>query len=170
MQLETGVRPFNEIAKLIEPTLQSMGFELVRVRLFGGGQPRLQVMAEPADPKRAMTVDDCAEISHAISAVLDVADPIAGSYILEVSSPGIDRPLVRLGDFSRFAGYEARVETREPIEGRRRFRGLLRGVRGEDVLLAVDGEEIVIPFAAIQRAKLVLTEALLAAAQRQSEE
>ncbi len=147
-----------------------MGFELVRVQLYGGGRPRLQVMAEPADPNRPMTVEDCAEISHAISAVLDVADPIAGSYVLEVSSPGIDRPLVKLADFSRFAGFEARVETREAVVGRRRFRGLLRGVRGERVLLAVDGEEIEIPFALIQRAKLVLTEALLAAAQRQSEE
>ncbi len=165
-----GVGPFKEIAELIEPTLRSMGFELVRVRLFGGGRPRLQVMAEPADPNRPMTVEDCAEISHAVSAVLDVADPIAGSYVLEVSSPGIDRPLVKLADFDRFAGFEARVETGEPLGGRRRFRGLLRGVRGEDVLLAVDGEEIVIPFALIQRAKLVLTEALLAAAQRQSEE
>ena len=147
-----------------------MGFELVRVQLYGGGRPRLQVMAEPADPNRPMTVEDCAEISHAISAVLDVADPIAGSYVLEVSSPGIDRPLVKLADFARFAGFEARVETREAVDGRRRFRGLLRGVRGERVLLAVDGEEIEIPFALIQRAKLVLTEALLAAAQRQSEE
>ncbi len=147
-----------------------MGFELVRVQLYGGGRPRLQVMAEPADPDRPMTVEDCAEISHAISAVLDVADPIAGSYVLEVSSPGIDRPLVKLADFARFAGFEARVETREAVDGRRRFRGLLRGVRGERVLLAVDGEEIEIPFALIQRAKLVLTEALLAAAQRQSEE
>lgn len=147
-----------------------MGFELVRVQLYGGGRPRLQVMAEPADPNRPMTVEDCAEISHAISAVLDVADPIAGSYVLEVSSPGIDRPLVKLADFARFAGFEARVETREAVVGRRRFRGLLRGVRGERVLLAVDGEEIEIPFALIQRAKLVLTEALLAAAQRQSEE
>ncbi len=147
-----------------------MGFELVRVHLYGGGRPRLQVMAEPADRDRPMTVEDCAEISHAISAVLDVADPIAGSYVLEVSSPGIDRPLVKLADFARFAGFEARVETREPVSGRRRFRGPLRGVRGERVLLAVDGEEIEIPFALIQRAKLVLTEALLAAAQRQSEE
>jgi ribosome maturation factor RimP len=155
------------VATMIEPTLQAMGYALVRVALVGGaGRPTLQVMAERAD-NAAMSVDDCADISQAISAVLDVEDPIAGSYMLEVSSPGIDRPLVRKADYDRFAGFEARLETAEPIGGRKRFRGRLLGTGAETVKLKLDtGDEIELPLARIERAKLVLTDELIAAGTR----
>jgi len=141
-----------------------MGYELVRVLLQGRQNQTLQVMAERRD-RQSMTVDDCAEISRSISAILDVEDPIAGAYTLEVSSPGIDRPLTRLQDFERFAGFEAKVETLQPVEGRKRFRGQVMGLNEEDqVRLVVETGEIVIPLANIKSAKLVLTDALIAAA------
>ena len=115
-----------------------------------------------------MTVDDCADISRSISAVLDVADPIAGAYMLEVSSPGIDRPLVRPEDYDRFAGFEARIELDEPLDGRKRFRGRLLGRAEEYVRLIGEAGEVRLPLAAIVRAKLVLTEDLLAAARPKS--
>ena len=120
---------FNEVALLIEPTLRDLGFDLVQVRIVGGSRRTLQVMAEPADRERAMTVDDCATISRAVSAVLDVADPIEGAYSLEVSSPGIDRPLVRRDDFVRFTGFEAKLECEPALQGRKRFRDRDRGGR-----------------------------------------
>ncbi len=112
-----------EVERLVGPPIEGLGYELVRVRLTGGGAPTLQIMAERRD-RREMSVEDCAEISRLVSAVLDVEDPIAGSYTLEVSSPGLDRPLVRAGDYDRFAGSEVRVETRRPIAGRKRFRAV----------------------------------------------
>jgi ribosome maturation factor RimP len=151
------------LERIIEPAVAALGFEVVRIMLAGNRHPTLQVMIEPSD-RRPMDVEDCAEASRAISAVLDVEDPIAGGYVLEVSSPGIDRPLTRFGDFSRFAGAEARVESRLPISGRRRFRGRLAGVREEDVVMEVDGSEVAIPFADIEKAKLILTDELLRAA------
>jgi ribosome maturation factor RimP len=111
------------------------------------------------------TLDDCAEVSHAVSALLDVADPLPGAYRLEVTSPGIDRPLVRRADYERFAGFETRLETELPIEGRRRFRGRLLGLAGDQVRLALPEGELLIPLDAIKKAKLVLTDDLLAAAQ-----
>ena len=108
--------------------------------MIGGTRRTLQVMAEPVDRTHRMTVDDCAAISHAISAVLDVADPIPGAYALEVSSPGIDRPLARREDFSRFAGFEVKLESEEPVEGQRRFRGILRGLEGDAVVVEQDGK------------------------------
>lgn len=158
---------FNEVAELIEPTLRDLGFELVQVRLSGGARRTLQVMAEPLDPTHRMTVDDCAEISHAISAVLDVADPIPGAYTLEVSSPGIDRPLVKPADFERHAGFEAKVETAEPLDGRKRFKGLLEGLADGEVLLRQDGDLVRIPLAAVKKAKLTLSEALLQSVAKQ---
>jgi ribosome maturation factor RimP len=113
-----------------------MGFELVRVRLMGGQTPTLQIMAER--PDGGIEVDDCAEISTAVSAVLDVEDPITDAYTLEVSSPGIDRPLTRLKDFDTYEGYEAKLETAELIDGRKRFKGVLAGVEGDEVLINVD--------------------------------
>ncbi len=141
-----------------------MGFELVRVMVTGDRRPTLQIMAEPAD-RGTMTVEHCAEISRAVSAILDVEDPIAKAYRLEVSSPGIDRPLTRPADFERFAGFEARIEADQAIDGRRRFRGRLLGVQGDDVLLALPEGDLAIPLAVIRKAKLVLTDALLAAAE-----
>jgi ribosome maturation factor RimP len=144
--------------------LRDLGFELVQVRLTGGTRRTLQVMTEPVEPSRGMTVDDCAEISHAVSAVLDVADPIPGAYTLEVSSPGIDRPLVQPRDFVRFAGFEAKVETAAPLAGRRRFIGLLEGLENDEVLLRQEGELVRIPFDSVSKAKLTLSEALLKSA------
>jgi ribosome maturation factor RimP len=149
------------IAKLITPAVEAMGFDLVRVQVSGSQRPTLQIMAEP-NSGRAMSVDDCAEISRAISAVLDVEDPIAGSYSLEVSSPGIDRPLTRAKDYERYLGHEAKVETSAPIDGRKRFKGPIKSVDADAVELTVEGADIRISFAAIHKAKLVLTDALIA--------
>jgi ribosome maturation factor RimP len=151
---------------LIEPTLCDMGYELVRVLLHGGQRPTLQIMAERAD-RAPMTVEHCAEISRAVSALLDVADPIAGAYRLEVTSPGLDRPLTRRADFDRFRGFEARVETELPIEGRRRFRGRLLGVVDDQLRLQLAEGERAIPCAGIKKAKLVVTDEVLAAAAEQ---
>lgn len=159
----------DQVQAIIEPALESMGYELVRVAMFGKDQPTLQIMAERSD-HGDMTVEDCAEISRAVSAILDVEDPIPGTYTLEVSSPGIDRPLTRAGDYERFKGHEAKVETRDPLDGRRRFKGVLAGLSedGGAALVAVDdtGETVAIPLAMIARAKLVLTDALIAANDR----
>ena len=152
------------ISQLIEPTLEAMGYELVRVMSTGGRRPTLQVMAERLD-RAGMTVDDCAEISRAVSVLLDVEDPIKEAYQLEVSSPGIDRPLIKPADFERFAGFEARVETDRQIEGQRKFRGRLLGVENEAVRLAMPEGERHVPLAMIRKAKLVLTDELLAAAE-----
>lgn len=157
--------PMDEkIAALIQPSVEGMGFRLVRVRLMGGRRPTLQIMAER--PDGSMEVDDCAEVSRMLSALLDVEDPIDREYVLEVSSPGIDRPLTRLEDFERYAGFEAKLETQDLIEGRKRFRGALQGVEGGDVVIRVeiDGEEAEprLPFEALADAKLVLTDELVA--------
>ena len=149
------------VEALIGPTVEAMGYSLVRVQILGRNRPRLQIMAERTDGE-SMLVDDCAAISRAVSAVLDVEDPIAGAYTLEVSSPGIDRPLVRLADFDRFAGFEAKVEMDLAVDGRRRFQGRLLGTEGVAVRLRIEDSEVVLPYADIRRAKLVLTEELLA--------
>ncbi len=151
------------IAQMIEPSLDAMGYRLVRVALTSGRGPTLQVMAERAD-EAPMTVEDCAEISRSVSAILDVADPIAGAYTLEVSSPGIDRPLVRAEDYDRFSGFEARIELARPVDGRKRFRGRLLGTEEGEVRLATQAGETRLPLEAVVRAKLVLTDELLAAA------
>ena len=154
----------NEIARIIEPSLEAMGYRLVRVALTGAQRPTLQVMAERRD-EAAMAVDDCALISRSISALLDVADPIAGAYMLEVSSPGIDRPLVRPEDYDRFAGFEARIDLVAPLDGRKRFRGRLLGRTPSGARLLAETGEVMLPFEAIARAKLVLSDELIAAAQ-----
>jgi ribosome maturation factor RimP len=153
-----------EITRIIEPSLEAMGYQLVRVVLTGAQQATLQVMAERRD-EVPMTVDDCAQISRSISALLDVADPIAGAYTLEVSSPGIDRPLVRPEDYDRFAGFAARIELSAPQNGRKRFRGRLLGRADGHVRLAGEAGEVRLPLAAITRAKLELTDDLLASGQ-----
>jgi ribosome maturation factor RimP len=149
------------IAGLIEPVLTDMGFELVRLRVMGGKSPTLQIMAQR--PDGTIEVDDCAAISTAVSALLDVEDPIAEAYTLEVSSPGIDRPLTRLADFDRWTGHEARIETEELIDGRRRFKGQLAGTEGDEVLIALDDSDVTIglKFDWISDAKLVLTDDLI---------
>ena len=154
----------DRIEKIIEQTVNNLGFDIVRVLLSGDHNPRLQIMAEPL-VGRAMNVDDCAAISRAVSALLDVEDPVSSSYTLEVSSPGLDRPLVRLQHFERFAGYEARIETAMAIDGRKRFRGRLGGIEGDNVLLQVDKSEWVFPFPDIQKAKLLVTDEMFAEAE-----
>jgi ribosome maturation factor RimP len=156
----------NEIARIIEPSLDAMGYRLVRLMQTGGlRRPTLQIMAERRD-EEPMTVEDCARISRAVSALLDVADPIAGAYMLEVSSPGIDRPLVRPEDYDRFAGLEARIDLASPLNGRKRFRGRVLGREGDHVRLAVEDGEVHLPLDVIAKAKLVLNDELLALAQR----
>lgn len=157
----------DRIRELISPTITDLGFGLVRVLVQGRQRTRLQIMVERTDGK-AMLVEDCAGVSRAVSAVLDVADPISGAYTLEVSSPGIDRPLVRLADFERFAGLEARVELGRPIDGRKRLQGRLLGTSGEQVRIAVAGTDWMVPFADVVRAKLVLTEELLRAEEQRA--
>ncbi len=150
------------IAAMIEPALADMGYGLVRVRLLGTKQITLQIMADRLD-EVAITVDDCADISRAVSALLDVDDPIDRAYSLEVSSPGIDRPLTRLKDFVRYAGFEAKIELDTLLNGRRRFRGILGGVEGELVKIETDTGPFDIPFAEIRESKLILTDALIEA-------
>jgi ribosome maturation factor RimP len=151
------------LSSLVAPTLAAMGYELVRVVLQGRQRPTLQVMAERLDGK-AMAVEDCATISRSLSALLDVEDPIPGGYTLEVSSPGIDRPLTRPKDYERFAGFDARLETVRPIDGRKRFRGKVLGLDGENrVRMAAEDGEVAIPLAEVRSAKLVLTDQLIAA-------
>jgi ribosome maturation factor RimP len=148
------------IEDIVAPTIVGMGYELVRVAMSRGGGT-LQIMIEPADG-RSMDVEACAVVSRALSAVLDVEDPIPGTYTLEVSSPGIDRPLTRERDYVRWTGHIARLETAQPIDGRRRFKGTLLGLEGGAVRLRLDdGKETQVPLSAVTRAKLELTDALL---------
>ncbi len=156
------MEPLRRIEALIEPALAAQGYELVRVRLTGNVRRTLQVMIERSDA-RPMAVDDCAAASAALSALLDVEDPIEESYLLEVSSPGIDRPLVRARDFERYAGFDARVHTHQPINGRRRFRGRLLGATGGCVRLTCDNVDVAIRLEDIADAKLILTDELIAA-------
>jgi ribosome maturation factor RimP len=150
------------LADIIRPTMEGMGYALVRLRFMGGTKRNtVQIMAERiADG--GMEVEDCARLSRAVSAVLDVEDPIEGAYALEVSSPGIDRPLTRLEDFDRFAGWEARLETADLIDGRKRFRGTLAGVEDGEVLLEIPEGVIGLKFDWLVDAKLVLTDELIA--------
>jgi len=153
------------LERLIEPTLTDMGYNLVRVIMQGKERQTLQIMAERRD-EAGMTVDDCADISRAVSAILDVEDPISGAYTLEISSPGLDRPLVRPRDFERFAGYEVKVEMKMAIDGQRRFSGRLKGIENEIVSMEVDGATVELPFVDIVKAKLLLTDELLAEAMK----
>jgi len=148
------------LAGIITPVIEDLGYELVRVRLMSGKHKTVQIMAER--PDGGIEVDDCAKISLEVSAVLDVEDPIEDEYSLEVSSPGIDRPLTRLKDFDAWNGYEAKIETEELIDGRRRFKGLLAGTEGDEVLITIDEGTIGLNFEWLSDAKLVLTDDLIA--------
>ena len=147
------------LLEIINPILSDMGFELVRLRLSSNKEITLQVMA--ARPDGYINVDECAEISTGISAVLDVEDPILDSYNLEVSSPGIDRPLTRIKDFEAFEGYEAKIETVDLIEGQKRFKGTLAGINGSEILINIDAGTIGLEFDWLAEAKLVLTDELV---------
>lgn len=153
------------LAEIITPVIEGLGFELVRVRLMGGNTKTLQIMADR--PEGGIDVDDCGKISTAVSAVLDVEDPIDDQYNLEVSSPGIDRPLTRLKDFDVWDGYEARIETTEMIDGRKRFKGHLRGTEGEEVLIEIEEGTIGLKFDWLADAKLILTDELITEMLRQ---
>ena len=156
-----GLEP--RIAALITPTIEHLGYELVRVLVLGRERPTVQIMADRADGTQ-ISVEDCERISHAVSAVLDVEDPLPGAWTLEVSSAGIDRPLTRTKDWNRFAGHQARVEMQAPIDGRRRFTGLVLGADEAEARLRLDnGEDVTLPLYDIRRAKLVLTDALIEA-------
>lgn len=155
----------DKISQIISPAVEALGYEIVRVAMLAsprGGPGTLQVMAER--PDRTMTVEGCAQVSREISVILDVEDPITGEYVLEVSSPGVDRPLTRKKDFVDFAGFEAKIEMKQAVNDRRRYRGKLGGMEEENVLITVDGEDYRLEFEDIVKAKLVLTDALLAAA------
>ncbi|MEG1451340.1 ribosome maturation factor RimP [Brevundimonas sp.] len=151
------------LLEMIDPLAESLGLAVVRVRLMGGTlRRRLQIMAE-RKTDNDISVEECARLSRAVSEIFDTSDPIAGEYLLEVSSPGIDRPLTRLMDFDLFQGYEARLETDRMVEGRKRFKGILAGTEGDNVAIDLDGEEdtALIPFEWLADAKLVLTDELL---------
>ena len=151
------------LLELLDPVAEAHGFEIVRIRLMGGATRRLQIMAE--DPAtHDFTVEQCTTLSRAVSQVLDAADPVSGEYVLEVSSPGVDRPLTRLADFDTYEGLEAKVELDRLVEGRKRFRGQVAGTEGENVAINLEGESeetALVPFAWIAEAKLVLNDELM---------
>lgn len=151
-----------KIEALIEPPLKGLGFDVVRVKLTEGARRTLQIMAERTGDN-TITLDECALISRTASALLDVADPITDEYVLEVSSPGIDRPLIRLNDYERFKGFVAKVQLTMPVEGRKRFQGNIVGIEGQNVKIKLpDSTDIsVLPFHLIDSAKLVLTDDLI---------
>jgi ribosome maturation factor RimP len=150
----------SHLEPIIAPAVEAAGYRLVRLRLMGGKRKTLQVMAERADG--TMNVEDCARLSRSLSAFLEREEPIEGEYELEVSSPGIDRPLTRITDFARWAGHEARIELKAPDPaGRKRFKGLLLGLDGSDILMEVEGARLSFSQANIAEAKLVLTEKLV---------
>jgi len=160
--LRGKTREDRSVLELIDPVAEAMGYEIVRVRLTGGTvSRRLQIMAE--DAHGDMNVEDCVKLSRAVGEVLEAADPITGDYLLEVSSPGVDRPLTRLKDFVAYEGFEARLELDRLADGRKRFKGDLAGVEGENVAIDLEGEEetALVPFAWIVEAKLALTDKLL---------
>jgi ribosome maturation factor RimP len=151
------------IAEIVTPTLEGMGYELVRVQISGRERPTVQIMADRADGA-PIGVDDCEAISRALGAVIDVADPMPGEWVLEISSPGIDRPLTRRKDWNRFAGHLARAELTEPLDGRKRFSGIVLGADVEYGRLRLDdGSEVALPLDRLRRARLVLTDALIEA-------
>lgn len=157
----------DRIRRVIEPSLAGLGYELVRVVVSGRHAPTVQVMAERAD-RRPMTVEDCTHVSRNLSAILDVEDPFAGPYVLEVSSPGVERPLVRREDFDRFAGQPAKIELRAPLAGRRKFTGRLSGCREATVLVECEGSTVEIAFDNIAKARLVVTDQRIAELMQQS--
>lgn len=160
----------DQLYALLEPVVTDMGFELVRISFGGANRPVLQIMAERADG--TMSIDDCTALSREISTIMDVEDPIAGNFSLEVSSPGMDRPLTRLKDFDRFAGFEAKVVLKIAQDDRRRFRGVVLGTSSDDVMLRLEDEGGDVSFALddIQSAKLIITDKLIKASQREKKQ
>ena len=149
----------SHLEPILTPAIEAAGYRLVRLRLLGGKTKTLQIMAER--PDGTMNVEDCAVLSHALLDFIEREEPIEGEYELEVSSPGIDRPLTRLMDYSRYAGHEAKLELIAPIDGRKRFRGQVLGLDGTDVVMETQGQRVKFPFKGIAEAKLVLTDKLI---------
>lgn len=149
----------SHLEPILTPAIEAAGYRLVRLRLMGGKTKTLQIMAER--PDGTMNVEDCAVLSHALLDFIEREEPIEGEYELEVSSPGIDRPLTRLMDYSRYAGHEAKLELIAPIDGRKRFRGQVLGLDGTDVVMETQGQRVKFPFKGIAEAKLVLTDKLI---------
>ncbi|WP_131833460.1 ribosome maturation factor RimP [Ancylobacter aquaticus] len=166
--IEAG--PAARVAGIVGPVLHGLGFRLVRAKISGGSPPTLQIMAER--PDGSFGIDECEAASRAISPVLDVEDPITGVYNLEMSSPGIDRPLVRISDFHRWAGHDVKIDMAVPVEGRKRFRGILVGAKGEEALLRLPDapagapDTVALPISDIGDARLVMTDALIREALR----
>jgi ribosome maturation factor RimP len=151
------------IAAIVAPSLEGMGYELVRVSVMGRERPTVQIMADRADGA-AMSIEDCEQISYQLGAVIDVADPMRSEWVLEVSSPGIDRPLTRVKDWNRFAGHQARIDLEVQQDGRKRLSGMVLGADQDHARIRLDdGAEWAVPLDNIRRAKLVLTDALIAA-------
>ena len=150
------------IHNLIKASVQELGYNIVRVQIMGKEQIVLQIMAEPME-SRSMTAENCSTISRAVSALLEVDDPIRGAYTLEVSSPGLDRPLTQFGDFERFQGHEVKIEINQTRDSQYRFRGHLLGVEGDTVKILVDGIEMKILYMDIRKAKLLMTDELISA-------
>ena len=151
----------HHLSDMLEPVIENLGYETVRIMTIGQANPTLQIMIDRLDGLD-ITVEDCAKVSRALSEILDENDPISGQYNLEVSSPGLDRPLTKLEHFVRFAGNEVKVETSEMVENRKRFKGVLNGVEDVNVLLTMEDIDYKIPYDAINKAKIVLTDELLA--------
>ncbi|MBV9783597.1 MAG: ribosome maturation factor RimP [Acidisphaera sp.] len=151
------------VADIVTPTLAHLGYELVRVMIFGRDRPTVQIMVERADGA-PVGIEDCQRVSEVLGAVIDVEDPMQGAWTLEVSSPGIDRPLTRMKDWNRFSGHRARVDFAEPLDGRRRVTGIVLGADDQVARMRTDdGTELVLPLTNVRRAKLVLTDELIAA-------
>jgi ribosome maturation factor RimP len=150
----------SHLEPILKPAIEAAGYRLVRLRLMGGKTKTLQIMAER--PDGTMNVEDCAKLSHALLDFIEAENPLEGDYELEVSSPGIDRPLTRLMDFARYAGHEAKIELVAPLDGRKRFRGKLLGLDGNEVAMESQGSQVSFPFRGIADAKLVLTDQLIA--------
>jgi ribosome maturation factor RimP len=152
-----------KIEELITPTINSLGYDLVRVQILDEGIKTLQIMVDRLDEAN-LTIDDCSIISKEISVIVEINDPIGENYSLEVSSPGIDRPLLRFKDFEKYAGFHARVDMNIALEGRKKFKGKLTGIEGNNIRIKVKEETYLLPFNKIEKAKLTLTQELLDAA------
>jgi len=148
------------VVALIEPTAAELGYRIVRVRLSGNRRKRLQIMAERVSDGQ-MGIEDCGRLSRALSPLFDLEDPIQGEYDLEISSPGIDRPLMRIEDFERFVGHEVKLETAAMVDGRRRWKGRIKAVEGDEIVLDAEGGEARLKFAQLSDARLVLTDRLI---------
>ena len=157
-----------EIERLVEPVITELGYDLVRVQMGGGRRATLQIMAERHD-RRGMRVEDCARISRAISVLLDEADPVSDAYELEVSSPGLDRPLMKAADYERFTGHDAKVEIDPPVDGRKRFQGTIDRIENGSLVLNTPEGVVALPLTAVRKGKLVLTDRLLAQARSDAE-